>query len=495
MSKKEKELHRFIHSLNKGEKKQIGYYLQRYHPNKENKLQLLFDTLNSMTNLQGEKVIKAYKESNYNHKYLAADRNKLFEEILSALIDNPAQETASIRLSTSLQKTILLFEKKFFKLALKQIQSAKKQAERFEIWGILTELLLLEQRIYRILGQFDQLPSLKQKFKETLALLNALMDLADFHAQSTAMRIAYAKARTADQIAAFDLLIEEMEGIAIPQKDSFYLQFHRLESLGNYYFVKDDAKALLAVNEDLISLMEAHSWYLNDQPLNYVAIKTRLLALQRRFKPENFQQALQDYRQFPKSIQKQRKEVESSVFIYSHNYELDQVLREEKWKLALDIIPRIEEGLLQYKNLIDSSLQLTAYYRMAYACFFNQEFERSLDYLLKVIHDFPQNLRPDVYHGALLVHIILHYELNNHKLIPYLVKNVKYYIDKRNTLYKTETLLLKSISKIVRIAEPEAELKVLKQELHQLKQDSFEKQLFDIFDFEAWLEMNTKIID
>jgi hypothetical protein len=492
MSKKEQELYRFIHSLNKGEKKQIGYYLQRYHPNKENKLQLLFDSLNSMQKLQSEKIIAAYKDAGYNHKYLAADRNKLFEEILAALIDSPAQDTASIRISTALQKANLLFEKKFFKLAQKHIQAAKKQARRYEIWGSLTDLLFLEQRILKVFGEFEQIASLKIEIKQVLEMQSALLELSNYNSQSTALRIAYAKARHADQITAFDTLIDEMQALALPKQKSFYLQFHYLETLGNYYFVKNDAQALLQVNEDLIKLMETYPWYLNDQPLNYVAIKTRLLALKRRFEPQAFKQALKTYRQFPKGIKKQIKEVESSVFIYSHNYELDQALQEKNWTEALDLLPTIEEGLIEYKNLIDPTLQLTAYYRMAYACFFNQKFEAALDYLLRVINDFPVNLRPDVYHTSLLVQIILHYELGNHKLIPYLIKNVKYYIDKRNTLYETETLLLKSISKIAKTQQPEEELFELRTKLEELKKNSFELPLFEIFDFVAWLEMKLR---
>ena len=53
-----------------------------------------------------------------------------------------------------------------------------------------------------------------------------------------------------------------------------------LETWSSYYYVKDDLLAMMEANMRLIQLMEKTEWYLNDQPLNYVAIKTRLLNLQ-----------------------------------------------------------------------------------------------------------------------------------------------------------------------------------------------------------------------
>jgi hypothetical protein len=481
------ELYQLIQSLTPAEKKFIRRQLSKYDLEQTKEL-LLFDLFNIGKEPEDDELKKGYIQKKYSPEYLPADKNKLYEAVLEGLSDLNAAYSNEIKANEGLQKAIVLYEKKLFEQCHKQILKVKKQAYLFELWGLYISLLHLEQRCHGVMFQFDLADAVMQEEFHVFGKQQLLNQYASIHYESISLRVKIGKARSGDQLANFDLLIEKL--YKLEKSDDFYPQFNRLETFCNYYFVKDELQQEMKFNADLISLMQKNPWYIDDNPLNYIAVRTRLLGIQRRISSELFWGELPVYRQLPKQLSKQKQTAEVNVFIFSHNLELDQLLLEKNWDKAFQLIEPMERGIAKYSEQIDSNWLISAVFRFAYASIFSSNFEKALDYILKVLNEFPASIRPDMNKVALLLQILIHFELGNYRLLSSLIANTKYQLRKNEQLFGCENLILGFFGRISKNKDDNSGANLQYQEfitnLKKLKQDTFEKKIFEIFDFEYW---------
>lgn len=87
--------------------------------------------------------------------------------------------------------------------------------------------------------------------------------------------------------------------------------------------------------------------------------------------------------------------------------------------------------------------------------------------------------------------LVIHFELGNNLLLPYIIKSTYRYLFKKKRLYKMETVILQYLRKLERIRnqkELRASFKVLRSELNKLNKDPYEKIGLEYFDFITWLD-------
>ena len=95
--------------------------------------------------------------------------------------------------------------------------------------------------------------------------------------------------------------------------------------------------------------------------------------------------------------------------------------------------------------------------------------------------------------GYRIVHLILHYELGNIDLFPYLLKPIYHELLQKEKLNKTEEALIDfiklKINKIKNKTDEKRALKTLRNKLVEICTDPFEvKFLRNTFDYISWLE-------
>jgi len=489
------ELYQLIQSLTPPEKKFIRRQLSKYDLEQTKEL-LLFDLFNHHPEPEDKELKKAYQQKKYSPEYLSADKNKLYEAVLEGLSNLNKTYSNEIGANDGLQKAIVLYEKKLFEQCIKQIHKVKKQAFLYELWGLYISLLHLEQRCQRVLFQFELADLVMQEELLIFKKQQLLNQYASVHYESISLRVKIGKARSEEQLANFEKLIDKLNNLE--KTNDFYPQFNRLETFCNYYFVKDELQLEMKANSDLIALMQQNPWYIDDNPLNYIAIRTRLLGIQRRISAELFWKELPTYRLLSKQTAKQKQSAEVNVFIFSHNFELDQLLLEKAWNKAFQLIEPMEKGIAKYSEQIDRNWLVSAVFRFAYAAVFSQNYERALDYILKLLNEFPASIRPDLNKVGLLLQIMIHFELGNLRLLPSLIANARYHLKKNEQLFGCENLLLTFFSKMAKGNREKSKDKQLYTELvsklQNLRKDAFEKKIFEIFDFEYWAQSKLNLL-
>jgi len=187
-------------------------------------------------------------------------------------------------------------------------------------------------------------------------------------------------------------------------------------------------------------------------------------------------------------------ETQASLFITTYNNELGIYLNTGNFEKAKKIIPVIDKGLKTYTNHISGEMKMIFYYNIAYVYFGLNELSKSLKWLNLILNDTKTNLRLDVLSFALIINLIIHFELKHYKLLEHLVIATYRFLSKREKLYKLESIVLnfirKKLPKINTLVQVEINVafKELLKELNLLLKDPFEKKAYEYFDFISWLE-------
>jgi tetratricopeptide (TPR) repeat protein len=154
-------------------------------------------------------------------------------------------------------------------------------------------------------------------------------------------------------------------------------------------------------------------------------------------------------------------------------------------------LQNIVEGLELYADIINPVRKAYLYYQLGTFYLANNDLKLALNYLNKVLNDKQNLMKEDIYSFAQILQLIVHFELKNHKVLPYILTNTKRFLKGKNRLYKFEMIFLKMIGKIrnesISSIELEDILIEFLPEIEALKQDKFERIAFEYFDFGAWL--------
>jgi hypothetical protein len=115
------------------------------------------------------------------------------------------------------------------------------------------------------------------------------------------------------------------------------------------------------------------------------------------------------------------------TFVYLHLSKINKHFQEGTFTKGLELVPIIEEKLVEYQLQLDTHRVLVFYYKIACLYFGSDDNDNTIDYLNKIINR-KMNLRTDLQCYARLLHLIAHYELGNYDILESLIKSVYRFI-------------------------------------------------------------------
>jgi hypothetical protein len=135
---------------------------------------------------------------------------------------------------------------------------------------------------------------------------------------------------------------------------------------------------------------------------------------------------------------------------------------------------------------------------MFYIYFGCRKYEQSLEWLNRLLNETGLEVREDIQVTARLTNLILHYELKNFDLLPYLLRRTYSFLNKRRRLNKLEKTLLQFVGRLLRVSSQNKreiielfrEIKVAMEELTRRPEEA--QILTEYFDYIGWLESKTE---
>ncbi len=104
---------------------------------------------------------------------------------------------------------------------------------------------------------------------------------------------------------------------------------------------------------------------------------------------------------------------------------------------GLNLVPTIEEKLVEFEMQLDRHRTLIFYYKIACLYFGCGDYDNTIVYLNKIIH-WKADLRSDLQCYARLLHLIAHYELGNDIILESQVRSVYRFMSKMKNLSVVE---------------------------------------------------------
>jgi len=491
MYSKHQKLHQLIQSLSKSEKRYFKLNSNQNVRDKGKNYLKLFDLLEKMPQYDEHDLENNLKKAGVSTQYLSADKNHLFQLILRSLRNFHTAKTSHLKVKECLEYTEILVDKGLLEIASQQLQKAKKIAIQHDLISYLPEILRMERKINGGVLKVSEIDNLYTEYEDAIEKLQDFNELDFLFRRANLIRQTLGKTRNPEELKKFDEVLKHPL-LAEPKKFSFFAQLRYHQIWAGYYYSKNDWKKEYQENNLLLELMSKKKEFLEEYPIEYASIFSRVLILSKKLSPTKYFETLNQFRQIPEQTKRHKRRVKSLVECLVYSTEFVRMITVGEFQKAVAIVPSFEQFLVDYKDLVEPAFVMNSYYKFAYVFIGMDDYSHALDYLNKVLNEFDEKLRPDVYRYSKILSLVAHLELGNYTLLPYIAHSVQNHFKSRKKLFETEKLLISFIKKVKQNAtQPDkwkSQLPKLKLRFEEIFKNENEKNALQYFDFLTWLD-------
>lgn len=480
-----------IKGMDTSEKRHFNLFSKRHILGSLNKYTLLFNSMNGMDTENDSELIQILQKNEYDATFLAADKNYLYNQILRSFQTFHRKKTTTIHLTELLTTIEILYEKGLYDLCEKETQKAKKIALEIENYSFLLEIINWERKTIGYTQGFQKAYEVNSTIKNYLALLSNQIEYTDLYYESLELRFKDFKARRLDNIEMFESLLKnpllQDENLAVTLLSK--IRFHLVYS--NYYYIKNESKSEYYHLDYLIKLMEDSSYYIKENPFDYLYITYYMIELMIKKMPNEVPSALEKLKEFPARFDISKRKVSTQVQAFAYIAELDWLKEQNKYSEGYQMINEVKFFMSKNNDNIEPAWHIKFYFLFGSFCIATGNYKKALEFLNHLFNNYKENQRADYYNYSKLLVILVHFKLNNFGLIEYIFKNTFLYYKKKNKLFKIEKVVLDFIKEIsanqsqLRINQ---KIKNLEQQLLELRGENFEKPAFELFDIGLWVK-------
>jgi hypothetical protein len=456
----------------------------------------LFSFITSMPEYDEEAVKEKFKGETFI-RHLPSEKNQLLHHVLKSLRHFRIENSVAAGINEQIKDIHILFNKSLYKQSRKVLNSVKEQAYQHELFYSVLEIIELEKVLIDMEAHFGQITTITidTLIHEETDIFKKIEQLTHFEKLLSQLNTLSARllfVRTKKDVEAIEKIEKDKtlnDAGAINSRKSFITALH-IRGLASRLLNKPDEMSdsfqsiiyTLENNPSLIpglskSYIVAHGYL-----IRYYAIKRMYTD---GFKTIDKLKALWMSPQF--------KSTDLQIAIFSNSYINEMLLyayigQHEK---AKNVIPAVIKGLEKYETKINEEELLRIYHVITMTYFGIGEYSKALHWINKIINSNYSELRQDIIRIAKLVNLILHFELGNEDLLPYLYKSTQRFVSSLENKYHFETLFLdyfKKISMSKREGRQTQTYVKFKEEMQVVFKDPYEKNALEYFNFYAWLD-------
>lgn len=490
------DLFTLIQSLTANEKAYFRKYA-RLHTSEGGRLyEELFDLVAAQDAYDDAAIkehFKGQKVTNHLHKVKAY----LQDLILRSLVSFHRGSNYTFEVEHTLAQIRVLFHKGLHTLCAKLVRKTKKLAAQCHDYASLEHLILWELRLMAVRSfegvSAKDIEIKHQELEETMNCLNS--SHAYMKEQLQAFHGHYTKGYTRqtgeekrlDEIVSSEMFKSEDNAVGYWAKQCY------LNILELYYGEKNDYNNSLKVSLKRKALFE-------DNPKVIASTDDRFYSyLQVLYNVMEAQFHLGQWGALTKSIDETRALSKNQ---YVHKVELLQVAVfyiTTRWDLlarnqtgqfdaGIPVVSEIQEGLKKYRAYLNPREKVILLMVSSVNAFGRSDYDKALDFITEIINEPAFMEYQNVYSMAVILRIIIHYELGTYDILPSLMRSAVRYLNKLNRMYKLEAAILKFIKQQTRTVPVDwvESLAGISDELASL--DAIERRALETFDLVTWIE-------
>ena len=388
----------------------------------------------------------------------------------------------------------ILYNKGLYLQSLKMLDRMKENAKAHNQVTYLQQVLFFEKKIEALhitrsmQDRADQLASEADAVNEQLRLISQLSNLS---LQLYSWYIRNGHARNEKDEEAVQEFFEKQLPANINEVQGFYEKLYLYQSYCWYAFIRQDFLLYYRYTQKWVDLFEREPFMIAIETAHYIKGMHNLMGAHfDLLNHEKFRETLNKFEKFSESdIVKNNENNRIQTFVYLYISKLNQHFIEGTFTEGITLVPYIEEKLKEYWMYLDRHRILVFYYKIACLYFGSGDYEKTIDYLNKIIN-WKVDLRTDLQCYSRLLHLIAHYELGNFDLLEYLIKSVYRFMAKMENLSLVEEEIFRFLRKSFNLSPGKLrpEFEKLVEKLKEFEGNRFETRAFMYLDIISWME-------
>ncbi len=490
------ELFQLIHTLEKAEKRNFKLFVTRNSATEDLKIILLFDALDKMEQYDEEYLLR--KNPTIKKQQLSNLKAHLYKQILSSLRIMRDDSNIDMQLHEQMDHARILYNKGLYAQSLKVLGKIKETARAFNQITFWLQALIFEKKIesLHITRSFEdraeQLAREVDELDDRLVMVGKLSNLA---LQLYGWYIRMGHARDQDDEEAVKTFFEEHLPSDASKFTGFYERLYLCQSYAWYSFILQDFLLYYRNCQRWVDLFEKEPFMKKVESQHYIKGMHNLLNAH--FMLQNhgkFNEALRQFEAFylsPEANINNNNQVQSFVYLYIAK--INKHFLEGSFSQGLTLIPELEEKLKEHELLLDRHRILVFYYKIACLYFGAGNYDKTIEYLNRIIN-WKVDLRTDLQCYARLLHLIAHYELGSYDILEYLIKSVYRFMAKMQNLSVVEKEIFKFLQHTFHLnrSQVRAAFVKLRDKLLTYEENPLESRSFMYLDILSWLDSKIK---
>jgi len=341
---------------------------------------------------------------------ISADLGYLYDLLLKALTDFHSKKIMNLKIMEHIAKVEVLFFKGLYDACLHEINKLKRSNELKENPYLMLNLMNWEKKCKGYSKGLLEAIKINQNMSSNIETLDKIKVITDLY-----YRTYYLK-NNVGHLPKNDIHSELNEIIKHPilKENHIYemtLIFVFIELIyANYYHVfqkyDDELKRLIKV----VKLYDANNQFRYENPLDYIAIYSRMINIIKHKNVDEFYQHVLRLRNFKHFINIQKEVVEERIWIFTNMAELDYIL------LSLDFTNNQNKFQTIYNEINDTKYDIEPHYLMAFHyllasifCFIGN-YSDALKLVNKILNEFEYKDNPKIFLQTEFLNYIIHFE-------------------------------------------------------------------------------------
>ena len=488
------DIHELIHAMSKTEKRYFSVFSSRHYSNGDTKYSALFNFISEQEVYDEEAIFKHFKGEAFLNQF-STTKSRLYDEILQALDLYHAQKTDEAKILRIIHSATILYKKGLYNHVEKILKTGHRIAHKIESHNLILEINELRKKILETKNyqstkglNVDDLNQENKSLNEFQRVHNLLWE---YKSSIYGYLNKNGKPRNEKDAKHLQVNYENLKLIDISVLN-YKTKHEYFQVIGAYFFsINEHEKCLdilLKHIEHLNSNVELKQKHFN----LYCSVMTNLIncyqTLGWHHPVKKHTQSLID---FIKQIDfKNNKGLKLKTYINLNSLLLEQAIKQADYDKGLKTINDTTLMIEQEKDNISPTRKMYFYFQFAKIYFAKGIYKDSLNWINEILN-YKQQERSDIYNYAQLLHLIIHFELNNKSYLTNALRNTQRNLRKKDALNNFENTIIKELFKILK-EESSFELEIIYKnalaKLEKLSNDPFEQIAFEFFDIKNWLQ-------
>jgi hypothetical protein len=487
-------LYDIIHSLTPEEETAFRQVASLQHGEK-NYLKL-FECIRSQEQYDEEAIKEKFADEVFI-KHLPSEKNQLLHQLLKGLRQNYTNTNTAAYIKEQLKNVQILFNKSLYKLARRELDRVKDLAYQHELFYAILEIIDLERVIIDIEVRFgdnsmEKIKLLMHEKENILVQAETLNAYEQFYMQVSRYFERGMIIEDPNREVEIKHLLNHPLLFDIDKVDARKSKIYALVSKAIIHRLLLQLDTLSICIHAVIDLFENNESIISEMPVMYLSAHgflTRYYTLKGQYHMTD--KIIDKLEQLMFHQVYTSPDLQMQVFAKYATNKLMFLSYTGQYEKALEYIPDVTKGLKYYEERFNTDDLLFLEYTIAINYYGNNLLNKCLAHINKIINHPKGNNLKEVVRMARLLNLIIHYELNNTELLPYLYKSTLRFFTLLPSTHKYETHFLEFYKKYAlakRVTNKQELLSELEQQLREVFKNPYSAYILEYFDFFAWID-------